>query len=162
MQIRDLGMLAKFWETVVLPLLWRPTRFQVAALCYRKKAGQLEVLLITSRDTGRWILPKGWPKRGLDASGVAVEEAWEEAGVKGRKRRPERIGHYRYAKRLKGGVPVKTDVDVFAIEVEKLLDTFPEMSERRRKWVSPAEAAEAVEEPELKELLNSLTPEQLG
>jgi len=155
-------MLVKFWETVLLPLLWRPTRFQVAALCYRKTAGKLEILLITSRDTGRWILPKGWPKAGFDASGVAAEEAWEEAGVKSRKRRPERIGSYRYDKHLKGGVPVKTDVDVFAIEVEKLYDTYPEMAERNRKWVSPAEAAEAVDEPDLKDLLMNLTPEQLN
>ncbi|MGC9367953.1 MAG: NUDIX hydrolase [Paracoccaceae bacterium] len=155
-------MLTKFWETVLRPLLWRPTRFQVAALCYRKKADQPEILMITSRDTGRWILPKGWPKRGLDASGVAVEEAWEEGGVKARPGRPERIGRYRYAKRMKGGVPVKTDVDVFAIEVEKLYDAFPEVSERRRKWMSPAEAAEAVDEPSLKDLLTNLTPGQLG
>jgi 8-oxo-dGTP pyrophosphatase MutT (NUDIX family) len=138
------------------PLIWRPTGFQVAALCYGVAAAPLLVLLITSRDTGRWILPKGWPKCGFDASGTAAEEAWEEAGVKPKGGAPCKIGQYRYSKRLKGGVPVATDVDVYAIEVEKLYDAFPEVQVRRRRWMTPEEAARAVVEPGLKELLRTL------
>ncbi|TCP41464.1 NUDIX hydrolase [Rhodovulum marinum] len=152
-------MLKQVWTTLILPLLGRPSRFQVAALCYRKTGGAPEILLITSRETHRWILPKGWPKAGYDASGMAAEEAWEEAGVKPRHVSPTPIGQYRYDKRLKGGVPVATDVNVFAIEVEALEDHFPEMAERERRWMSPAEAAEAVDEPELKALLRKLPAE---
>ncbi|MGC9419131.1 MAG: NUDIX hydrolase [Rhodovulum sp.] len=152
-------MLKQVWKTLILPLLGRPSRFQVAALCYRKTEAAPEILLITSRDTHRWILPKGWPKAGYDASGTAAEEAWEEAGVKPRRVSSAPIGQYRYDKRLKGGVPVATDVNVFAIEVEALDDRFPEMAERERRWMSPAEAAEAVDEPALKALLRNLPAE---
>ncbi|TMV51704.1 NUDIX hydrolase, partial [Thioclava sp. BHET1] len=72
------------WRSVVLPLVQRPKRLQVAALCFRGGGAATEVLLITSRDTGRWVVPKGWPMRGLDAAGAARQEAWEEAGVMGR------------------------------------------------------------------------------
>lgn len=149
-------MLRTFWENVILPLVVRPSRFQVAALCYRKTAAQVQVLVITSRDTGRWILPKGWPKRGYDAGGTALEEAWEEAGVKSDGVPPVMIGSYRYDKRLKGGVPVTTDVEVFAIHVVRLLDDFPEAGERRREWMTPEDAANVVDEPGLKALLQDL------
>ncbi|HDR27486.1 NUDIX hydrolase [Rhodovulum sp.] len=152
-------MLKQVWTNILLPLLGRPSRVQVAALCHRRApAGDApEILMITSRETGRWILPKGWPKAGHGAADMAAREAWEEAGVRAGLVRPDPVGRYRYTKRLKGGVPVATDVEVFAIEVAALDDRFPEGAERRRRWMSPAEAAEAVEEPELKALLGNLS-----
>ncbi|MBT9382393.1 NUDIX hydrolase [Pseudooceanicola sp. CBS1P-1] len=139
------------------PLMRRPARYQVSALCYRFTAdGTPEILLVTSRDTGRWILPKGWPKNGRSGGGTAIEEAWEEAGVKPAPRDPLKIGRYRYKKRLTGGLPVETVVDVYAIEVIRLFDEFPEMDERERHWKLPLDAAELVNEPDLKILLRNL------
>lgn len=149
-------MLKALWNATLSPLLRRPARFQVAALCFRKGPDGPEILMITSRDTGRWILPKGWPKPGYDAKGTACEEAWEEAGVRATGTIPRKIGRYRYDKRLKGDVPVLTEVDVYAIEVERLDEIFPEMPERTRQWMSPQDAAAAVEEPDLKDLLENL------
>nr|WP_274705713.1 NUDIX hydrolase [Salipiger pentaromativorans] len=137
-------------------MLKRPPRFQVAALCHRPGETGPEVLLITSRTTRRWILPKGWPIYGTDAGGTALQEAWEEAGVKPRGGRPVRIGRYRYDKVLTGGLPVETDVDVYAIEVEKLYESFPEAGERQRRWMTPEDAAELVDEEQLRTLLRAL------
>ncbi|MGZ9809419.1 NUDIX hydrolase [Pseudoroseicyclus sp. H15] len=150
-------MLQRLWTDYISPVLGRPPRFQVAALCYRETAGGLEVLLVTSLETKRWILPKGWPHSGVDAAGTAMAEAWEEAGVKwAGGDRPMKIGSYRYAKRLSGGLPAATVVDVYALKTAKLHDAYPEAGRRERRWVSPEEAAEAVQEPELKALLREL------
>ena len=75
--------LTRAWEEILRPMLKRPNRLQVAALCYRTGADGKEVLMITSRGTGRWIIPKGWPVEGKDGPASALQEAWEEAGVKG-------------------------------------------------------------------------------
>ncbi|SES36367.1 8-oxo-dGTP pyrophosphatase MutT, NUDIX family [Tranquillimonas rosea] len=147
------GLLQKTWTEFLRPLLRRPERFQVAALCYRQRKDGPEVLVISSRDTGRWLLPKGWPMDGQDAAGAATIEAWEEAGVKPRRVDRKALGTYRYDKRLEGGVPVPTVTKVFAIEVARLTDDFPQRDERSRKWVRPAEAAEMVDEPELRTIL---------
>lgn len=146
-------MFQTIWQTLITPVLRRPARFQAAALCYRRAADGPLILMVTSLHTRRWILPKGWPKTGLDAAGVAMEEAWEEGGVMTRDAPLPRIGRYRYVKKLRGGVPVTTDVDVFAMSVHKLQDDYPEAGRRERRWMTPAEAAAAVEEPELKDLL---------
>ncbi|ETX15078.1 NUDIX hydrolase [Roseivivax halodurans JCM 10272] len=146
-------MFHTLWSNYIQPILRRPSRYQVAALCFRRVGGRLEILLVTSLETRRWILPKGWPKTGFDAGGVALEEAWEEAGVKPRGGKPRRIGRYRYDKRLRGGIPVPTDVDVYAIDTEKLYDDYPEMGRRQRRWVTPQEASAAVDEPGLKTLI---------
>ncbi|WP_299674214.1 NUDIX hydrolase [uncultured Roseobacter sp.] len=126
---------------------------QVAALCYRQTHAGKRVLLITSRGTGRWIVPKGWPMEGLANSEAALQEAWEEAGVKSAEVQPDPVGHYRYTKyHARGGMtPVETEV--YAAEVEALANNYPEGHERDRQWFSPAEAAEKVREPELKAIL---------
>ena len=63
----------------------RPTRIQFGALPYRfDRHADLEVLLITSRETGRWIIPKGGPIKGFKPGQTAALEAYEEAGVRGR------------------------------------------------------------------------------
>ncbi|WP_018634187.1 NUDIX hydrolase [Neomegalonema perideroedes] len=155
-------MLGAIWKNFLALLLRRPARFQAAALVYRREAGRLELLLITSLTTGRWILPKGWPEVGLESSGVALQEAWEEAGVRpAEDRAPVKIGLYRYDKKLEGGAPMRTEVHVYAIPVKKLLDDFPEAGRRERRWVTPGAAAGMVHEPELKALLRRL-PDLLG
>ncbi|HBR36028.1 MAG TPA: NUDIX hydrolase, partial [Sulfitobacter pontiacus] len=90
--------LKRAWEGMILPIWRRPKRIQVAALCYRETPEGKEVLMITSRDTGRWIVPKGWPIDGLDGAGAALREAWEEAGVSKADIESEPIGYYDYDK----------------------------------------------------------------
>lgn len=135
------------------PMLRRPRRLQTAALCYRRHEGAAQVLLITSRGTGRWIIPKGWLMRGKNASEAAATEAWEEAGVRPGKRARRPIGSYRYDKTADSGLPLPVETLVFPIEVRALADDFPEACERRRRWVTPEEAAQMVDEPELKRIL---------
>lgn len=147
------SLLKNAFSGVVAPLFRRPKRVQVAALCHRQKDGKKQVLLITSRDTRRWIVPKGWPIDGLDAAGAALQEAWEEAGVKKANIEAEPVGMFEYNKLLEGGAPVQVEAKVFSVEVEVLEDEFPESADRERKWVSPQEAAEMVDEPELQEIL---------
>ncbi len=144
------------WDGFLRPMLQRPPRLQVAALCYRRTGGEKEVLLVTSRGTGRWIIPKGWPMPGTDSAGAALQEAWEEAGVRSEETPREAIGSYTYEKiRDEGwGIPVETLV--FPVAVDELAEDFPEASERRRKWVSPDEAANMVREPELQAILRGL------
>lgn len=144
------------FDSVLAPLLRRPKRIQVAALCLRGHGDTRQVLLVTSRDTGRWVLPKGWPINGLDAPAAALQEAWEEAGVKEANVNREPVGVYGYDKRLDGGLKVPVNVTVFETEVKRLVDDFPESEERTRKWVAPSEAAEMVHEPELQALLRQM------
>ena len=140
----------------VVPLFRRPKRLQVAALCYRTTRTGKEVLLVTSRGTGRWILPKGWPMRGKSDAQAAVQEAWEEAGVKPANVGEDPIGRYGYDKVLDDGLPLPVETLVYPVEVDQLLKSYPESSQRRRKWVSPNQAAELVAEPELQSLLRVL------
>jgi 8-oxo-dGTP pyrophosphatase MutT (NUDIX family) len=151
-----INQLKAAWTDMVQPLLTRPKRLQVAALCLRGTGPAREVLLITSRDTGRWILPKGWPIDGLTAPGAALQEAWEEAGVTSGTITQTPLGSYDYDKRLDGGVPVAVDVKVYAVEDVHLTDTYPESEERNRRWMPPAEAATLVDEPGLRDILRNL------
>lgn len=144
------------WGDYVRPMLQRPKHLQVAALCYRNGKKGKQILLVTSRDTGRWILPKGWPIRGLDAPGAARQEAWEEAGVARGEAEDDAIGSYTYQKTYSEGWAVPVETLVFPLAVEELSDDFPEANERRRKWVSPVEAANMVREPELQSILRDL------
>lgn len=132
----------------------RPPRQQYAALCYRlkKKQGEAEMLLLTSRDTGRWVIPKGWPMPGKFSHEVAAREAYEEAGVRGAVE-PDSIGSFGYQKGMKDGLKIACRVQVYALEVDELCKSFPEKGERRVEWVSFTEAAKRVNEPELKDLI---------
>ncbi len=127
------------------------TRSQLAALCWRMHRGRVEVLLITSRDTGRWIIPKGWPMDGFTQAEAAAREAWEEAGVQGGVR-PDAMGFYSYDKVLKAG-SIALMVAVYPLRVARLADKFPERKQRRRKWFPADKAARKVAEPELRRLL---------
>ncbi|MEQ8988054.1 MAG: NUDIX hydrolase [Marinovum algicola] len=141
---------------MVQPLLRRPRELQVAALCCRPGENGTEVLMITSRDTGRWVMPKGWLMDGKDAAEAACEEAWEEAGVKTANVSAAPVGVYHYEKRLDDGYVAPVEVQVYRIDVEELDDAYPEMRERARLWLDPATAANRVDEPSLKELLLQL------
>ena len=128
----------------------RPRR-QVAALPYRiDPAGKLEILLVTSRDTGRWVLPKGWPMKGRRMRQAAQIEAFEEAGVVG-KTGKSALGTYTYDK--DGEIACK--VSVFPLPVETLEGEWPEKDQRRREWHSPNAACDCVDEIGLKALLRS-------
>ncbi len=137
------------------PIWQRPKRLQVGALCYRHSANGKEVLLITSRDTGRWIIPKGWPMRGLQSMQAAMQEAWEEAGVLKGRWDKEPIGTYSYDKITDAGLPQPVEILAYAVHVDVLSDHFPESDERKRKWFTPQEAANLVAEPELQAILRA-------
>jgi 8-oxo-dGTP pyrophosphatase MutT (NUDIX family) len=130
-------------------------RHQYAALPVRHVDGRPEVLLITSRDTGRWIVPKGWPEKGMAPCEVAEMEAFEEAGIRGTVAQAP-VASYRYDKVLPRNRSVAVDVDVFLLAVDEQLDSWPEMRERRREWVSAAEAAMRISDSGMKGVLLSL------
>lgn len=126
---------------------------QVAAVPVRRaQTGEAEVLLVTSRDTGRWVPPKGGLIKRLGEPGTAALEAWEEAGVRGTLR-PEPLGVYDYPKRSKKGRVTMARVAVYLLEVAEEHADWPERPERVRRWMSPAEAAASVVEPELAAIL---------
>ncbi|SDW15330.1 NUDIX hydrolase [Roseicitreum antarcticum] len=133
----------------------RPAYLQVAALCTRGEGSQLQVLMIRSLQTQRWIIPKGWPMEDRTLAGAALQEAWEEAGVQGTVSE-ETVGAYTYRKIRKNGLPVPCRAQVFHVQVTGLADTFPEVKKRRRKWMRPQEAATVVAEADLATLLRSL------
>ncbi|WP_346728823.1 NUDIX hydrolase [Paroceanicella profunda] len=110
------------------------------------------MLLITSRGTGRWVLPKGWPIKGLSGAGAALREAYEEAGVEG-EAGPEPVGRYAYDKILDSGLPLPCEAAVYAVRVTRMLERYPEQGQRRLAWHSPVRAAELVAEPGLQTLL---------
>ena len=114
--------------------------------------GRLEILLITSRDTGRWVVPRGNPIPGKSPPESAAQEAFEEAGIVGTVE-AEAIGLYSYQKRrrLRGAVPAS--VHLFRMEVAEERDDWPEKGERERRWFPAGEAAAAVHEEELAELI---------
>ncbi len=128
---------------------------QVAALPIRiSVTGQPEVLLITSRDTGRWIIPKGWPMKARKDHQAAAREALEEAGVSGRiGKKP--LGAYRYDKQLPGRSEA-CRVMVYLLEVREERDAWRESGQRQRRWFTPAEAAANVSEPRLAVLIRRL------
>lgn len=148
--------LTKAWQELVRPFLARPRHVQVAALCYRSTGRGKEVLLITSRGTGRWILPKGWPIDGLSGSESALREAWEEAGVEADERHVSWLGQFEYDKELDSGGIVPVDAHVYLTPVLGLASRYPESGERRRKWFPVREAANLVREPGLRDILNRL------
>ncbi|MBB6354580.1 NUDIX hydrolase [Aminobacter aganoensis] len=130
-------------------------RLQVAALPWHRTAsGAIEIMLITSRDTGRWVLPKGWPEDSERLCETAAREASEEAGLSGSVDTHE-AGRYFYTKELGSGERVACEVLVYPLEVRKVAEKWKERRQRTRKWVSPAEAARMVNEPDLCRLISS-------
>jgi 8-oxo-dGTP pyrophosphatase MutT (NUDIX family) len=126
---------------------------QYAALPYRANGkSQLEIMLVTSRGTRRWIIPKGWPKRGMAPHHTAAKEAFEEAGVVGKvKKRP--IGSYPYDKIMDKGDKASCRVRVFALRVTRQYKHWPEKHQRKIEWYPPAEALRFVREPHLRRII---------
>ena len=122
----------------------------------RGEAGTTEVLLITSRDTRRWVVPRGNPMHGRSPADTAAMEAFEEAGVRGAIS-PSPLGRYRYMKRRRDGSFVAAEVELFALTVEQEAEAWPERHQRERRWFAPEEAAAAVAEPDLAALIRSVS-----
>ncbi|MDR4306291.1 NUDIX hydrolase [Chelatococcus sambhunathii] len=116
-------------------------------------------MLITTRETRRWMVPRGWLIKKLGPLGTGLREAFEEAGVAGEG--GPAIGSFRYLKRLRSGQSQAVRVELFAMAVNEQADDWPERAERIREWYPHARAAELVEEPELRELL-AVFPEKLA
>jgi uncharacterized protein Yka (UPF0111/DUF47 family)/ADP-ribose pyrophosphatase YjhB (NUDIX family) len=110
------------------------------------------VLLITSRETRRWLIPKGNPIRGLSAYEAAAQEAYEEAGVSGLPC-PTPLGGYTYWKRRRDGSLRRADVSVYPLAVTAQAEDWPEQDERDTHWFDLPQAAAAVDEPELSRLI---------
>jgi 8-oxo-dGTP pyrophosphatase MutT (NUDIX family) len=125
---------------------------QYAALPFRWEQGKLLVMLVTSRETKRWVIPKGWPEKNLKPSQVAETEAYEEAGLKGDIANTP-IAAFEYVKLIESKRRLNCLVDVFPLRVQHILDQWPEQNQRQRAWMTPRDAATRVAEKGLKELL---------
>lgn len=132
-------------------------RTQFAALCYRIRRGKVQVLLITSRGSKRWIVPKGWPMNGRTPAASALREAWEEAGVTG-KVSDTCLGAYTYGKDIGQSDDLPCIAMLYPVAVTSLAKKYPESGQRRRRWVSRKKAARLVAEPELGRLLVAFDP----
>ena len=123
----------------------------------RAPGSKLEILLITSRQTRRWIIPKGNIDFLMSPHAAAAQEALEEAGAVGEiGRRP--IGVFRYCKAMRGESPVMAKVTVFPLEVVELMDDWQESEWRLRRWFSRSAACDAVQEPELQQIIRGFEP----
>jgi 8-oxo-dGTP pyrophosphatase MutT (NUDIX family) len=128
---------------------------QVAAIPFRRNAhGDIEVMLVTSRTTQRFIVPKGWPMKGKSGRKAATIEAMEEAGVLG-KTLKQPAGTYSYWKRLANNF-IRVDVIVYLLEVTEELAKWQEAKRRQRAWLAPADAAMLIDEPDLSTLVATL------
>ncbi len=137
----------------------KPLLQQAGVIPYRFEASILQVLLITSRGSGRWVIPKGGIEKGFTPAEAAAREAYEEAGVKGTMSEAP-LGAFTYSKRLRNGNVVPASVEVYAMRVEKELKNWPERAERRLQWVSVAQAIHLVNEPGVAQLLLRLQEAQ--
>ncbi|WP_027167778.1 NUDIX hydrolase [Mesorhizobium sp. WSM3224] len=130
---------------------------QVGALPYRRGDGHsIEFLLLTSRGTQRFVIPKGWQMKGKSDRQAVALEAKQEAGVTGQVK-PTPVGAFQYWKRVKNAfVPIQ--VTVYALEVEAELSNWKERGQRQRRWLTSQQAASLVDEPELSSLIASFQP----
>jgi 8-oxo-dGTP pyrophosphatase MutT (NUDIX family) len=135
------------------------TGSQYAALPWRWSEDHLEILLVTTLSTRRWVVPKGWPIEGRTPSECAAQEAFEEAGVVGATA-PRPVGSFSYLKRRKSGETVPCRVAVFPLEVEQQRRTWPEKAVRETCWCSVDEALVRVTEQGLKRLIARFAKEQ--
>jgi len=132
-------------------------RTQFAALCYRVKKQKVQVLLVTSRGTKRWIVPKGWPMDAMTPAASALQEAWEEAGVIGRNA-GGCLGVYSYEKGIGPNDDLPCLAMLYPVAVRSLAKKYPEAGQRRRRWVSRKKAARLVAERELSRLILDFDP----
>lgn len=128
---------------------------QVGALCVCKADDEKPlILLVTSRDTGRWVIPKGWPAKRLKAREAAAREAMEEAGVSG-KIGTKPIGTYQYRRPHQNGDQLH-NVSVYVVAARSAFDHWPEEAQRKRAWFSISTAVRRVAEPELRRLIKRI------
>ena len=130
---------------------------QVAALCYRRRKKNIEILLVKSLGRGNWILPKGWPMEDRSLPKAAALEAFEEAGAKG-KIRKKPVGTYRYTKSRKNGELIECEALAYELEVSDIKKTFPESEVRTARWFSKQEAADTVAFKQLRKLIRDFQP----
>lgn len=131
----------------------KAVRVQHGALPYRVgRDGAVEILLVTSRQTRRWIIPKGWPIKGLKPAKSAAREAYEEAGVRGAVG-SKAIGSFVYDKGLEEGVSVPCEVGVFPLKVERQHKSWPEAHERETRWCDPEEALDLLDDAGLRDVV---------
>jgi 8-oxo-dGTP pyrophosphatase MutT (NUDIX family) len=130
-------------------------RIQYGAVPVAVREGQFMIMLVTSRGTGRWIIPKGRPEKGVAPHKLAAREAFEEAGLQGRiDRQP--LGRYRDQKRRTDGSAVEYEIEVFRLDVERELPDWPEKGQRERRWYPLAEAVARAEPNGLVNILAEL------
>ncbi len=135
-------------------------RAQFAALCWRVKNDEVQVCLVTSRTRKRWIVPKGWPMHKQTPANAAATEAFEEAGLSG-EALDICLGVFTHSKPQKvGNAPIITLV--YPVHVTHVHSDWPEKHERRRKWFSLSKAARKLSEPELKRIVASFKPQNIG
>ena len=133
-----------------------PILNQAGVIAYRVLDGKVQVLLMTSRDTGRWIIPKGNINGRSTPSKAAEKEAYEEAGVIGAITSSTPLGIYTYSKKLASGEARAATVEVYLLRIKERLKKWPEKGERKLSWVSTKEAVGLVEEPGVVPLLQRL------
>ena len=131
-------------------------RTQFAALCYRVRKSEVQICLITSRESKRWILPKGWPMHNQTPAEAAATEAWEEAGLTG-KPYDVCLGVYTYTKQRKTDALAVVTL-VYPVRVQNVHSDWPEAHERTRRWMTPQKAAKKLKEPALKQIVSNFSP----
>lgn len=141
---------------IMAPRAMGQARRQSAALPVIGCGAGLRVVLVTSRETRRWVIPKGWIEPLELPQRCAAREAFEEAGLDGEADAVP-LGAYAYAKRMGDGALLPTEVLVFRFQVARLLRDWPERRERTRRLFFPAAAAALVQEPDLARLMRSLS-----
>jgi 8-oxo-dGTP pyrophosphatase MutT (NUDIX family) len=129
---------------------------QVGALPLRLDDDQTRVLLITTRGTRRWTIPKGWPMRGFKDHRAAEREALEEAGVVGRVAK-DAVGTYQYWKKGVSTLHL-CEVAVYLLHVDRQLTDWREKGQRVATWFSIAEARTLVEEVGLQAIIGQIGP----
>lgn len=122
---------------------------QAGVIAHRRNGSGLEILLVTSRSSGRWIIPKGNIEADLGPRDSAAMEAFEEGGIRGYVH-PRPIGVYDH------GNDASRPLLVFRMEVHQELPDWPERLERQRQWVTPKDAMSAIDEDGLKELISKV------
>lgn len=134
-------------------------RAQLAAICYRIKNDKLQICLVTTRGSGRWIVPRGWPMHKHTPAQAAAVEAFEEAGLSGITH-PNSIGAYSYDKPIDNGV-IPVMVMVYALHVTDAAKDWPEKKQRDRKWMTPKKAAAQLDELGLRQIVANFDPSSL-
>lgn len=135
-------------------------RTQFAALCWRMKGKKVQICLVTSRGSGRWILPKGWPMHNETPAQAAATEAWEEAGIRGQAI-DFCLGAYSYIKPI-GNVPAPVVVMIYPVAVTNIHDDWPEAKSRKRKWMRPKKAAAKLSDHGLRKIVRKFDPTKLS